>query len=395
MHRNRLNALLIVVLMLAAVPLLPAAPARAAETVTVGLSVPSLEDPFYAGMTNGAQAAADELTVDLVVTSAEGDIATELANVQELLDTGIDALVISPVDMDASRAAIALANDAAVPVVLAGAHVSAALLDAEVAVTVAADEVQGGQLAGSVLCSALDGAGTVVALLGAADDAVAQQRSEGLTSYVADECTGLDVVPFESADMDRDAFIEAFSALLREQDIAGVLAINEALTLPAIESTIITRQSGIAVVSFDASDDALAALNQGRLRAIVLPVGWWIGGAGVEASVSLASGEAVDSTILIDLGVLDIETVVRGPGGRTPFGKDDPRAGFPGSLGGDGELEGGDGELEGGDGELEGGDGELEGGDGELEGGDGELEGGDGELEGGDGELEGGDGELE
>lgn len=366
MKRKIITLLVIVVLMISAVPAVWASPAPAAQKATVGLSLPTLSDPFYEGINNGAEAAADELGINLLTESANDDPATELQNVQNMVEDGIDVLLISPVDTQASAQTMVIANEAGIPIVLVGLHPPTDMFDAEIAVTIAANEVQGGQLAARALCSAVENTGTVLAITGDSEGSVAQQRFEGFGAYMADSCADVNVVEFDPSGMDESAFVEAFTEALRaEQDVTGVIAINETLALPAAETAVTAEIEDLAVIGFDASDDALTALNQGLLQGVVLPVGWWMGETALAASNLLVSDEIVNSLVLINHGLLDIETVVRA-------GPEDPRSG---------DVQGGGGDLQGGGGDLQGGGGDLQGGGGDLQGGGGDLQGGGGDLQ--------------
>ncbi len=392
MKRNWLRVFVIMTLLMAALPLAGLPAAGAADTVTIGLSLANSEDPFLAGVQNGAEVAAEEMGVHLLVMSAENDPEIELANIQSMIDQGAEAILLNPVAVESS-AAVAAANAAGVPVVWVGAHLDAAGLDAELASVVTVDARQGGWLAGALLCESLGNTATVIKITGDAEDLVATGRSLGFDAYVAESCPELTVVTFDAAGMDRDSFVGAFADQLRAQETGGVVAMSEALTLASVEASIIARRGGITFIGFDTSDDALSALQQGRLYAMILPVGWIFGETAIQASTDLLNGKEVDSAIYVNLGVLDLETIVRGGPGSGQL-EGDPRSG---QLEGDprsGQLEGGpgSGQLEGGpgSGQLEGGpgSGQLEGGPGS-----GQLEGGpgSGQLEGGpgSGQLEG------
>ncbi len=345
MHQKPITLLVIAMLVLAALPVMGLSAAAAkGEAVSIGLSLPSVDDPMYAGLSNGAQAAADDLGIDLVVTSADNDVDTELANVQSLIDQGVNALVISPIDPEASQAAIAAANDAGIPVLLTGFDPNVAVQDVDVVSTIVPNEVQGGWLAASVLCEATGSTGTVLELVGAAADVVAQARSEGFNMFMAQECAGVNVIQMATADLDRDTLIANFTAQLDAQTINGVFAYNDSTTLAALEASIIARKGGIVFVGFDATDDAMAALQQGRLQAIITPVGWLLGTTDVQAANAFLNGTDLPEIIRVQLGVLNVEsTAMFRAGPRSGNFEGDPRSGnFEGGPG-SGNFEGGPG----------------------------------------------------
>ncbi len=344
MRGKFLRLWVVALLVVAALPLIGLSAVSAETTVTIGLSVPSLNDPFYAGMSGGAQAAAKDLGIDINVMDANNDPAVELNNVESLISAGVSALLISPVNEADSRAAVEAANQAGIPVLLVGKNLSGELSDLKIVATVSPDEQQGGWLAASVLCQSMGNTGTVVELVGDAQNAVDAARGEGFAQYMSEQCSGVTVVQLATTDLDRDAIINAFSALINGQTVNGAFAYNDQSTLAVVEAAIIARKTDISVVGFDATDDAMAALQQGRMQAIITPAGWKLGSVAVDASNTYVSGKEIPAQIQIWLGVLTNESLSMFRGGpRSGSFEGDPRSGkFEGGPG-SGSFEGGPG----------------------------------------------------
>ncbi len=308
---------LIAALLIAAF-MVPVASARA-EIPKVGLSLPSADDAFYMGMGNGALAGGEMLGYDVFITIAEGDVASETANVQLLIDEGVEALLISPVDLT-DLSAIELANEAGIPVFLLALD-EPAELQVEITSAITTDYEYSGSLAGSLLCAAVEQSGTVIALFAEATDQMALQRA-GFESYMAEGCPDVSVVALETAEMDQDAVKAAFTDLLGAHDVAGVFAQNAALSQLALETSMVAGQRGLKVVGFEASDETVSSLEQGLLTAVVTPVGWWFGEAGVTVYDAMLNGEEIEASLYITPGVMDMGVVsaFRGGGeGGTDF----------------------------------------------------------------------------
>src|SRR2546425_5684634 len=69
----------VVLLVLSVLPLYAAAPP------TVGLSISTLNNPFFVDLRDGAQAAAKRLNVNLVVLDAQNDSAREASQIEDLI----------------------------------------------------------------------------------------------------------------------------------------------------------------------------------------------------------------------------------------------------------------------------------------------------------------------
>jgi len=68
-----------VLLLLSVIPLYAAAPP------TVGLSLSTLNNPFFVDLRDGAQAAAKKMNVNLVVVDAQNDSAREASQIEDLI----------------------------------------------------------------------------------------------------------------------------------------------------------------------------------------------------------------------------------------------------------------------------------------------------------------------
>ncbi|MDQ7026111.1 MAG: substrate-binding domain-containing protein, partial [Anaerolineae bacterium] len=146
--------------------------AIAQDSATIGLSVSTLNNPFFVTLVEGAQAAADAAGAELIVLDAQNDSATEAANIDDLIAQGVDAILINPTDSDAIVPSILAANDEGIPVFT----VDRGAAGGDVVSHVASDNVAGGILAAEFLCDALGGEGAVVELEGIAGTSAARDR---------------------------------------------------------------------------------------------------------------------------------------------------------------------------------------------------------------------------
>ncbi len=91
-------------------------PVPAAEEVTLGLSLSTLDNPFFVTLKEGAEEAATKAGVKLIVVDCEDDSAKEAANLEDLIAKKVDALLINPTDAEAVVPSIGKANEAGIPV---------------------------------------------------------------------------------------------------------------------------------------------------------------------------------------------------------------------------------------------------------------------------------------
>ena len=94
---------------------------------TVALVLKTLNHPFFVDMRRGAQEAADRLGVTLQVQAAEREIDVEkqMQIVENMIQTGIQALCITPSGSREIVSALVKAKDAKVPIVIVDTRVDA------------------------------------------------------------------------------------------------------------------------------------------------------------------------------------------------------------------------------------------------------------------------------
>ena len=158
---------------------------------TVALVLKTLNHPFFVDMRRGAQEAADRLGVNLQVQAAEREIDVEkqMQIVENMIQTGIQALVITPSGSREIVSALVKAKNAKVPIIVVDTRVDAkAAADAGVttATFVGSDNYAGGKLAGEYLVKATGGKAHVAILEGIPGHETGDSRLRGFRDAVKD-----------------------------------------------------------------------------------------------------------------------------------------------------------------------------------------------------------------
>jgi len=272
------------------------------EGTTIGLSLSTLNNPFFVTLRDGAQAAADAAGVELIVVDAQDDPAREATIIEDLIQRGVDALLVNPTDADAIVPSIERANAAGIPVFT----IDRAASGGEIASHIASDNVAGGRMAAEFLCTALGDQGKVVELEGIAGTSAARDRGQGFNEYMSSECTGVEIVARQTANFNRAEGLTVFENLLEAQPvIGGVFAHNDEMILGAIEAAKAANRAGeIVFVGFDAVDDAVAAVEAGDLAATVAQQPSEMGRLGIETAVKHLNGQSVETYIPVALSLV-------------------------------------------------------------------------------------------
>lgn len=280
--------------------------AGATEGGTVGLALSTLENPFFVTLRDGAQQAADEAGLELLVSDAQDDAQTQANDLQNFVSQGVDVIVVNPVDSAAVVPSIEAANEAGIPVVT----VDRGADGGEIASHIASDNVLGGQLAGEYLFEQIGGAGNVAMLEGVPGTSAARDRGEGFTNAL-DEAADVELVANQTANFNREeGFTVAQNILQSNPELDGIFAQNDEMALGAVEAA---REAGVledlVIVGFDATDDALAAIEAGEMAATVAQQPAVLGARGIETAAAIIAGDEVDAEQPVEVQLVTADNV--------------------------------------------------------------------------------------
>ncbi|MEV7110477.1 ABC transporter permease/substrate-binding protein [Streptomyces anulatus] len=274
-------------------------------TTKVGMSLSTLNNPFFVQMKEGAQAEAEKAGIDLTVTDAQNDASQQANQLQNFTSSGVSSIIVNPVDSDAVGPGVRSANKADIPVIAADRGVN----KAETATLVASDNVAGGKLAADALADKLGGKGSIVILQGTAGTSASRERgagfAEGLKAY-----PDIKVVAKQPADFDRTKGLDVMTNLIQSHPgVTGVFAENDEMALGAAKALGSKAGKSVSVVGFDGTPDGLKAVEAGTLYASVAQQPAELGKIAVRNAVKAAKDEKVESTVKVPVKVVTRENV--------------------------------------------------------------------------------------
>src|SRR5689334_6241708 len=282
-------------------------PAETSNKKTVALVLKTLNHPFFVDMRRGAQEAADRLGVTLQVQAAEREIDVEkqMQIVENMIQTGIQALAITPSGSREIVSALVKARDAKVPIVVVDTRLDAkAAADAGVRAEtfVGSDNYEGGKLAGEYLVKATGGKARVGILEGIPGHETGDSRLRGFRDAVKG-AAGVAIVASQPANWERDQGFNVFQNMLQAHpEIDSVFACSDLMALGALEAISAAHRTGsITVVGFDALDDAKKAIAEGTMAASVAQFPAEMGRVAIESAVKVIRGEKIPDDIKVKL----------------------------------------------------------------------------------------------
>ncbi|MGE7606425.1 ribose ABC transporter substrate-binding protein RbsB [Peribacillus frigoritolerans] len=270
------------------------------KDVKVGVSISTLNNPFFVSLKDGIEKEAKEKGMKVTVVDAQDDTAKQISGIEDLILQKVDVLLVNPTDSAAISSAVKDANDAGIPVIT----IDRSSDEGDIETFIASDNVAGGEMAAEYVVKELGEKAKVVELEGVSGASATRERGKGFHN-IADK--QLDVLTSQTAEFDRTKGLNVMENILQgNKDIQAVFAHNDEMALGAIEA-IKAAGKDIIVVGFDGNDDALKAVENGELKATIAQQPVLIGEEAVNAAEKILKGDKVDDTISVPLKLVTKE----------------------------------------------------------------------------------------
>lgn len=286
----------------------------AAHAETVGVSMALFDDNFLTVLRNGMQDYAKGMSgVSLQVEDAQNDVSKQQSQIQNFIAAGVDAIIVNPVDTDATVAMSKLAADAGIPLVYVNREPVNVNELPDKQSFVASEEIVAGTLETKEVCRLLGGKGKAVVMMGELSNQGARMRTQAVRDVVAtDECKGIEIVEEQTANWQRTQGSDLVTNWLSSGlEFNAVIANNDEMAIGAIQAL---KAAGkdmkeYVVAGVDATQDALAAMEAGDLDVTVFQNAAGQGKGALDAALKLAKGEAVDKKVYIPFELVTPENL--------------------------------------------------------------------------------------
>jgi len=234
--------------------------------ITIGMTVPGLQFPFFVTMFDEAVAYAKELGIELITHDAQNQSSVQMAAVENFIAQKVDGILISPLTTDSLVPAIEAAVAAGIPV----ATVDRKANTDKVIVHVGADNVEGGRAAARFIIEQLGNKGTVIQLEGTPGSSAALDRKAGFDEVI--KTSNVKVLVSQEADFSRAKAQTVMENLMQVYtNFDAVFGANDEMIIGAVEAM---QAAGIdpaskVTIGFDATTDAFSYMEEGKLDATI------------------------------------------------------------------------------------------------------------------------------
>jgi ribose transport system substrate-binding protein len=293
-------------LLLSASFLLPASPAHTEDKITIGVSLPQDDNPFYIGMLKGIRARAQELGWDVATVSSNEDKLKQINGVQDLVAKGVKGILISPIDAVGVNAAYDAGAAAKIPIV----SLARGSTSPNQTIHVAMDEVQVGRDIAEWTAKKLNGKGKIAMITGPSGAPTFRNLAQGYNEVMA-KFPEIQIVFKTDGPLTRERGLKnAEDALVANPDLGAIYAANDDLALGAMQAVLAANKAGQTIVTgMNGVPPALRAVKDGGLAMTVElnPVLW--GRLGVDVLATYLKGDKVEPRVFIKHVVVDSSNV--------------------------------------------------------------------------------------
>lgn len=271
--------------------------APAAHAQKIGLAMAQL-DTFLTILKDGTLNHAKKVGATVQVEDAQNDVGKQLSQIQNLIAQKVDAIIVNPVDTDATPKITKMVSDAKIPLVYVNRKpVDFEKLPAGVAF-VASDERVSGTLETQEVCRVLKGKGNIVVLMGELSNEAARTRTKDIEEVVATkECNGIKILDKREGKWSRTNAQDIVTNWLSAgTKFDAIVANNDEMALGAINALKAAKKwtPDFMVAGIDATPDALASMKAGELKVTVFQNAAGQGSGAVDAAIKLIKKQPVE-----------------------------------------------------------------------------------------------------
>ena len=226
------------------------------DKLTIGMSFQEMNNPYFIVMNEAIEEIAENLDAELFVTDAKHDIFKQINDIEDMIQKGIDILILNPTDSKGVQNAVEEAKEAGVVVVCVDAQ-AAGPIDS----FVGSKNYDAGLYAGEYMVKALNGKGKV-AILDGIPVVPILERVRGFKDAVA-KAPGIEIVTTQNGKQERDVALNVTENIIQAYpEIDGIFSVNDGGAYGAL-SAIEASGKDIILTSVDGAPEAIGYIEEG------------------------------------------------------------------------------------------------------------------------------------
>ncbi len=277
----------------------------------IGVVLKCSSNPYFTEIEKGIRETAENYGIKVVVLVPDRKDPEEQPRLLEkLINLKVSALLIIPEEKANCIAPIFKANSLGIPVIILDTGIDEALskqMGAHADCLITSNNEKGGQLAGEYIAKRLNGRGYVLLLEGKRGSLTGEKRKRGCLSALSHYNT-IRTLTSPPGDFNRTNAFEITRTCLKDHpEINGVFAFNDRMALGVSDAKTVSKIKSLVIVGFDATEEGIKAVKEGRIDATVTQSPYTIGKSGVESALKLMNGEKVEQRMYTNTELVNRE----------------------------------------------------------------------------------------
>ncbi|MDL2236970.1 sugar ABC transporter substrate-binding protein [Christensenellaceae bacterium OttesenSCG-928-K19] len=252
-------------------------------------------ESYYQNYADSVKAAAEYAGMKVTSLLAEYSAETEIANVEDLISQGVDAIAVFSVASDTAQVDAQLCNEADIPLFLMSSTASEGT--GVPTCTIGNSFYDMGKMDGDWVVENMEGEVKVLEIQGALGQGVAELHSEGFADAIAAR-DDIEVVYQQTANWVRaDAIAITEDSLMSDLDFNMVFVHNEDMCAGVVSVLEENGEIGnINVVTMNGSNDGIQMIKDGKILATCANPPSYVGGDVVVQIMKFFDGADVPAT---------------------------------------------------------------------------------------------------
>ncbi len=245
--------------------------------ISIGIVVKTATNAHFQDIAYGAMLAGKDLGITVKVdnTSTESDVDGQITKCENMISSGVDALILTANDSDGVSAAVDAAHDAGIPFVTVDTEITNVWgddVEEYMPNYIGVDHTEMAYELAKDVIDQIGGEGNVVILRGVDAASSSQERTEGFEKAI-DEADGVTLIQSQSASYDQDTATTTMADIIQaNKDIDAVLCCNDLMAVGAAtafeENGIdVNPDDGVVIAGIDGNYIALQSIDDNVLYA--------------------------------------------------------------------------------------------------------------------------------
>lgn len=272
----------------------PATTFEKKEPAKIGYSVYDMQQPYWQEYARGVEEAAKAANYEFILSDQKSSQETEVSGSMDLINQGVSALVVSPVQPAALPSIIDEAHAAKIPVIIGDVGA-----EGDFDAFVLSDNYEGGKIAALYMVEKLkDISGTkeILVIELHPGSAVGEARAKGFTDEMANHSDFEVVANLNGNDTVEGGLSVTNDTLSANPNLAGIYACNDPEAIGAAQALKTAGKSGgkdVLLMGFNGDTPALELIKSGEMTATIRQDPYGQGKKTVELALALLDGQAI------------------------------------------------------------------------------------------------------